>query len=247
VTWTPPLTFEERVKAALVPPQLYIRYLYRKELRRGEQEIRLIPWLADRDRVSLDVGANKGVYSFALLAHGAAVHAFEPNPKLFDVLHSWAKGRATLHRLALSNATGTAELLVPKRKRGYSNQGASLSATKVSGAHGTLRVETARLDDLGIANVGFIKVDVEGFEQEVLEGARQTLLRDRPNLLIEMEEKHTRASLSEMVSQVCAYGYRCYALRHGTLAPFGRIDIERHHRNPPSRRDYIFNFIFLPE
>lgn len=49
-TWSPPETLEETAKRLFVPGALYIRYLYRKELRRGEPEIRLIPSLADLAR-----------------------------------------------------------------------------------------------------------------------------------------------------------------------------------------------------
>lgn len=170
MSWKPPLTFEEKLKRALIPPSLYIRYLHAKQLRSGEPEFRLIPFLANKARVSLDVGAHKGAYSFALLKHSQAVHAFEPNPKMFDVLESWARDLVTLHPSALSNVSGAADLLVPRRRNGYSNQGSSLSAVKVQGEHATVRVKADRLDDCGIDNVGFIKIDVEGFEAEALQG-----------------------------------------------------------------------------
>jgi FkbM family methyltransferase len=246
MNWLPPSTLSEKVKRLVVPPALYIRYRYAKELRRGEKEIHLVPFLARRDRVSLDVGANKGVYAYAMLAHSAAVHAFEPNPKLFAMLQRWARGRVQLHPIALSSTSGDADLLVPRTKAGYSNQGASLSSVKVKGAHGTVRVDAVRLDEMNLPPIGFIKIDVEGFELEVLKGAAQTLRRDRPNLLIEIEEAHTAAPLPEMIAEVCAYGYRCLALQRGTLTMFERIDVEAHHRQPRSREDYIFNFIFLP-
>ena len=243
--WEPPLKFEERLKA-LLPPLARIAYLHRRNLRSGEPELRLVSILADRNRVSVDVGANKGVYSYALLAHSQSVHAFEPNPKLFRVLSGWAKGRVVLHPEALGNVSGLADLLIPRSENGFSNQGASLSATKVSGDHRKLVVRALQFDDLGIGNVGFMKIDVEGFELEVLEGAANTLRRDRPNLLIEMEEAHTKTPLSAMVEKVTAYGYDCFALVRGTLTPFSRLDQEKHHRNPACREDYVFNFIFLP-
>jgi FkbM family methyltransferase len=246
MTWMPPSTLTERLKHRIVPPALYIRYRYAREIRHGEKEIRLVPFLARRDRISLDVGANKGVYAYAMLAHSAAVHAFEPNPKLFAMLQGWAGGRVQLHAVALSSTSGTADLLVPRTTAGYSNQGASLSSVKVSGAHGTVKVDAVRLDDLVMPPVGFIKIDVEGFELEVLKGAAETIRRDRPNLLIEIEEAHTAAPLPELIAEVCAYGYRCLALRRGTLRVFEQIDVEAHHRKPRSREDYIFNFIFLP-
>jgi len=246
-TWTPPEELEETAKRLFVPPSLYIRYRYAKELRKGEREIRLVPFLADPKRVALDIGANKGVYTYALLQAGVrTVHAFEPNPKLFGVLSRWARGKAELHPEALSDTTGEAVLMVPHSEAGYSNQGASLSTQKLNGQDfGGVTVKTLRLDDAGIADVGFIKIDVEGFEMQVLQGAAETLRRDRPTLLVEIEEKHTRRKLAEMIAEVCAYGYDCLALKGGVLTPFAELDLARHH-DPQRPGDYIFNFVFLP-
>lgn len=241
-----PSTFAEMLKRRVVPPSVSIRYRYAREMRRGEKEIHLVPFLARRDRVSLDVGANKGVYAYAMLGHSVAVHAFEPNPKIFAMLQRWAQNRVHLHPVALSSRSGSADLLVPRTESGYSNQGASLSRVKVRGAHASVKIDAVRLDELELPPIGFIKIDVEGFELEVLKGAAATLRRDRPNLLIEIEEAHTATPLAEMVAEVCAYGYQCLALQRGTLKVFEQIDIEAHHRHPRSRDDYIFNFIFLP-
>jgi FkbM family methyltransferase len=245
--WTPPEELEETAKRLFVPPQLYIRYRYAKELRKGEREIRLVPFLADPRRAAIDVGANKGVYTYALLQAGVReVHAFEPNPKLFGVLERWARGKARLYPAALSDTTGEAVLMVPHSEAGYSNQGASLSADKLDGQDfGGVSVRTLRLDEAGIADVGFIKIDVEGFEMQVLKGAAETLRRDRPTLLVEIEEKHTKRRLPEMIAEVCAYGYQCLALRGGVLTPFAELDLAVCH-DPERRADYIFNFVFLP-
>jgi FkbM family methyltransferase len=245
-TWAPPDTLEETAKRLFVPPTLYARYKYAKELRRGEREIRLVPFLADPRRIALDVGANKGVWTYALLQAGCRVHAFEPNPKMFGVLNRWAHDRAQLHPIALSDTTGEAVLMIPKRVNGYSNQGASLSPDTLGDEDfGSVTVETRRLDDCGIADVGFIKIDVEGFELQVLKGAAETLRRDRPNLIVEMEEKHTKRPLAEMIAEVCGYGYRCLALRGGVLTDFADLDLALCH-DERRRESYIFNFIFLP-
>lgn len=245
-TWTPPDTLEETAKRLFVPPPLYARYKYAKELRKGEREIRLVPFLADPARLALDVGANKGVWTYALLKAGCRVHAFEPNPKMFAVLKRWAKDRAQLHPIALGDASGEAVLMIPKRASGYSNQGASLSANTLGDeAFGSVTVETRRIDDLGLTDIGFIKIDVEGFELQVLKGAAETLARDRPNLVVEMEEKHTKRKLAGMVAEVCGYGYRCLALRGGVLTDFAELDLAVSH-DPKRPGDYVFNFIFLP-
>jgi FkbM family methyltransferase len=246
MAWTPRRSLAEWLKAHCVPPGLYIRYLHQKAISRGEREIRLVPFLARPDRISLDVGANKGVYSRALLKHSQAVHAFEPNPKPLATLRAWGAGSVHIHPVALGNHSGTAELRIPKSARGYSNQGASLSRVKVDGEHSVVTVEQIRLDDLNLTNIGFIKIDVEGFEREVLEGATQTLRRERPNLLIELEERHTKTPLPELIATVSAHGYRAYGLVDGQLTAFEHIDLDRHHHNPVQRDDYIFNFIFLP-
>lgn len=245
-TWTPPLSFEEKVKGIIIPPSLYIRSLYKRELRKGERELHLIPWLARRGQISLDIGANKGVYSYALLPHSREVHAFEPNPKSRDILTNWAGGRVIIHDIALSDQAGDATLFVPKGNKGYSNQGSSLKK-KEAAAHGELGVKTLRLDDMNMTDIGFMKIDVEGFEQQVIEGARETLKRERPNLLVEIEEKHTGRKLEDEIARVCSHGYDCFVLLNGTLTSFARMDIGKHHRNPAQRADYVFNFIFLPK
>ncbi|MEQ9349725.1 MAG: FkbM family methyltransferase, partial [Alphaproteobacteria bacterium] len=60
----PRAPLEERLKHALVPPSLYIRYRAWKERLKGEAEIALLPSLVDPSRSAVDAGANKGVYSF---------------------------------------------------------------------------------------------------------------------------------------------------------------------------------------
>lgn len=244
--WTPPSSLEEKAKRLLVPPALYIRHLYARECSKGEKEIHLVPFLAKKDKLSLDIGANKGVWSYAMLPHSLGVQSFEPNPKSWAILQSWGAGKLQIHNMALSNETGTATLYVPKGLRSsYSNQRSSLVLTRSEG-HGSVTVETKRLDDLNITNIGFMKIDVEGFEQQVLQGAAETLKRERPNLVIEIEEKHTKQRIEDQLAIVCGYGYDCFALLHGTLTPMAAIDFERHHRTPATRADYIFNFIFLP-
>ncbi|MEH6474812.1 MAG: FkbM family methyltransferase [Sneathiella sp.] len=242
--WEPPSSFEEKMKSLFVPPQLYIWYKAKKELKKGEAEIKLLPFLAPADRVALDIGANKGVWSYMLSQQCSQVHAFEPNPKMFKILERCANSKTTVHKIALSNETKQSELLVPFGAKGYSNQGASLSAVKVSGNHSSVPVDARRLDDMDLGDIGFIKIDVEGFELEVLEGARETLAKYRPNLVIEMEEKHTKLPLETLIGTVCEYGYEAFALNGGALTKFDRAlasDHKDHYGN------YLFNFIFLPK
>ena len=253
--WQPPYnTLGEKLKYTLVPAALYIRYRAIKEYRRGEPEIRLLRYLVDPRRNSVDVGANKGVYTYYLARHSKRVFAFEPNPKIFRLLARHAGANVTVSPLALSNRSGAAVLLLrenPRHRGRYTNLGGTLSpvkaqAAKIPSNYRELKVETARLDDLEISDVGFIKIDVEGFEWEVLEGARGTIARDRPVLLVEMIERYLNIRIEEAIGRVESLGYRGLALARGSLIDLARFDGDRHHRSPATRADYIQNFIFLP-
>ncbi|MGB0695676.1 MAG: FkbM family methyltransferase [Rhodospirillaceae bacterium] len=247
MTWQPPENFEEKLKRLFVPPDLYIRRLSRREMRKGEREYPLVPFLVRRDRIALDVGANKGVYAALLAEHCLGVHAFEPNPKLFGILSRWAKPpKVIAHQIALSDQTGTAELMVPKSAHGYSNQGASLSKAKLDGQeYGGVSVETKRLDDLDLPPIGFMKIDVEGFECQMLRGAAETLRRDRPTLLVEVEERHNKRRLEDSLGEIAAYGYDCFALINGALTALANVDLDISHRKAGGDREYVNNFIFI--
>lgn len=247
MNWQPPMNFEERVKACLFPPRLQMHYYVARERTRGEPEIGLVPFLANRHRVSVDAGANKGVWSEVLRRHSQCVHAFEPNPKIYRKLQRGAGAGVVAHLMALSDRSGTAELMVPKSRRGYSNQGASLSTAKLQDVeHRRLAVTVKRLDDLDLGDIGFMKIDVEGHELEVLEGARATLRRCRPNLVVELEERHTKRPIAELLGEVCRHGYEAFALDRGVLRRAKEIDLAglASPQTPPA--DYIFNWVFLP-
>ncbi len=243
--WTPPLSFEEQLKKWLVPASLYIRYKTWKELRRGEKEIAMLPFLVRQNSIALDIGANKGVWSFQLSKLCPKVHAFEPNPKMYAVLAHCAPDNVETHPVALSNETGTSKMYIPKRSNGsYSNQGASLSTVIAEKDHQEINVETRKLDDYEFENIGFIKIDVEGFEMSVLEGAKETLARCHPILIIEMEELHTKRTLNDLVNEVESYGYEGFFLDGDVLTKFTPHYKGNHVDN---RGDYLFNFIFLPK
>lgn len=249
--WSPPFSLEERLKQMFVPPSLYMAYKAAKERRHGEGEFALIPFLCAREKTSIDAGANVGVWTWAMARHSKEVHAFEPNPKNLSKLRRnvGKLKNVSIHGLALADAEGEAILRIPRGRKGHSNQRASLSTAAVGDdqAFTALAVKQKRLDDCGLRSVGFIKIDVEGFELTLLEGAQATIARDHPNLIIEIEEAHSKIPIHQSVRQVVDLGYRCLYLRRGTLAPFSQFDAEAEHRNPQAPEDYVFNFIFLPE
>ena len=246
-SWEPPLTLEEKLKHSIVPPGMFIKRIAKREWNKGEKEIRLLEFLVDRNKTSLDIGACWGVYTYYLAKLCPKVITFEPNPKTYKILKRNVASNVELLPYALSNETSSAELRVPKGRKGYSNQGASLSTKKVDGEHGKVEVEAKRLDDLGIDNIGFMKIDVEGFEQQVLDGAVETIAKNKPNLVIEMEEKHTKIPIEESIGNVLKLGYDGFAIINNQLRSLEYFDAEMNHRNVPDGGTYVFNFIFLPK
>ena len=78
--------------------------------------------------------------------------------------------------------------MIPIRSGRISNQTGSLRADLVSKQeHLEVRVAACRLDDEPVGDVGFLKIDVEGFERAVIEGALETIRRCKPVMLVEIE------------------------------------------------------------
>jgi FkbM family methyltransferase len=244
----PDLTLEERIKRTLVPPRLELKRIVAREKRKGEPGLRLLPFLVDPSRMAMDIGANRGIWADEMAQLTDAVWAFEPNPKLYAFLERAACPMVTCRPIALSDAAGEAELLIPGEKGRYSNQGASLNPDKVGDApHLRVRVEAAPLDALDPPPTGFLKIDVEGHERAVLDGARGLITRDRPVMIIEIEERHTGRDLDDELDYVEAFGYRTLALADGKLMARSRLDIDRDHRGKIGKPGYANNFVFFPE
>lgn len=233
---------EEWLKHFILPDKLYLRFLVRRRLQRGEKELHILPFIIPRGGTSIDIGANKGLYAWLLSRLSDRVQAFEPNPKIYALLKGAVPANVETHEIALSNTNGAVDLILPIHRTGrYSNQGATLQSRKLGPGQdfGLVKVTQKRLDDYGFTDVSFVKIDVEGYELEVLEGAREMLMRERPVLLIEIEEKHNKQPLEDAIATVKGYGYDCFYLSTTALRHFSvfATDTEKSPTN---------NFIFLP-
>lgn len=214
------LNFSERVLRRLHFPKAALRARAMEFWRNGEPEVRLLPLLVDPRRTAVDIGASNGYYSWHLMRLAAKVVACEPNPQSFAALRKAARG-LDLRQLALSNEKGRAVLRVPVSRNfaapGWGTIHAGNDFAEFSpDATQSFTVDVARLDDLELADVGFIKIDVEGHENEVLEGARTLLTRDRPNLLVEVGGEVRGNDPGELCATLRSLGYTTMYLRDGT-------------------------------
>lgn len=245
--WIPPKTLEEKIRDFIVPDWLRIRERAWRERRKGEKEIKIIPDLLVNCNRAIDIGANVGVWSYWLSKHAKKVESFEPNPKIFNVLKNIKIKNVDTYNIALSNKSGSVDLLIPKGSKGFSNQGASLSSIKVQGEHKSLSIQAKCLDEYNFLDVNFIKIDVEGHEHEVIEGAKETIKKCKPTMVIEMEEKHNKIPIEDQISSVEKLGYRCCVLINEKIIKINEIDLDKFHRNPTNKDSYLFNFIFYPQ
>jgi FkbM family methyltransferase len=239
-----PWTREERIVNALIPPRLYWRIRAWRGWWKGEPELRLLRHLVDPARNAVDAGANKGVYTYFLARYARHCFAYEPNPKIHAILARACRGaNVTVTPAALSDAPGHARLLLPIRRGRISNQTGSLRADLVAAhEHLAVSVQTRRLDDEPVGEVGFIKIDVEGFERAVIAGARSLIARCRPVLLVEIEEKNAGEPPARVVAWIESLGYRALCLRDGVLADVTGLDLAAE----MAAGRYIYNFVFLP-
>jgi FkbM family methyltransferase len=230
--------------AYLRGPVAQHRLLIDRELRwgKGEVEWRVLDHLVDPTRAAIDVGANVGIYTGRLAQLVPKVHAFEPIPWLADDVVRKTPKNVVMHRVALSNRTGQAELRIPIR------QGVEEDGLTTMENHNLLpdcddihivKCEVDRMDNIICEPIGFIKIDVEGHEISVLEGAIATIRANRPILLVESDQRHNPAAPGNVFEFLRAEGYTVLSLDLDTGVP-RVVGVGK----PP---DGVVNYIFIPQ
>src|SRR5260370_11626768 len=183
----------------------------------GEPELAVFAKLVRRGGTAVDVGANVGFFAYALADIADRVVAFEPNPDYAFFARWMLRGRAEVREIALSDASGRGTLYVP-----LSDQGMLLHlAGSLKRSHVQFRkiktydVEIRTLDEAGLAGVRFVKADVEGSEREVLDGARATIARDRPIIMLELLSG-THENPATQTAAICeGFGYEAFIVHSG--------------------------------
>ena len=232
------------------------RFLWRYRVRAWcidteEPEAKLLPRLADRRKLSIDIGAARGTYTAHLIPLSRRVIAFEPVPRLAEGLRRLFSGTrlVRVEQVALSDRSDLREMRVPKDC--FRSTIESENELRYSATVETISVKVSSLDEYRFRNVGFIKVDVEGHELAVLRGAADTIRRERPNMLIEVEEQHRRGALQDTFEFLSDTGYRGFFLFRGRLQSLAAFDHRVHQdlKNLDARGLstglYVNNFIFI--
>jgi FkbM family methyltransferase len=198
--------------------------------------------LARRSRRVVDVGANTGFYTLIAGIANSACHilAIEPVPRVCDLLRSNVAlnelgDRCEIVAAAVSSASGSVAFHVPHEGVPTS---ASLHADGFRGYEGALtEVPCRTLDELcaGGDPVDLVKIDVEGFEDVALEGAREVLKRSQPALVIECNVDGPYPRVQEILTP---HGYTFFHLTDEGPRRVAQIQ--------PDETERFRNYICLP-
>lgn len=186
------------------------------------------------DGVALDIGANIGNHSIRFSKDFESVYSFEPNPSTFKLLefNTFPLSNVNCFNLGLSDIEG--ELILSED---LTNLGGS-SAVIAHNYGSQIKIEVKKLDDVlkGIKNIRLIKVDVEGMELNVFQGAFKTISENKPFIIFEQNEIEFSGEMKESsaISYLRGLGYRMVV-----------VDVSRNKRSWFYRRFFnVFDFIF---
>lgn len=191
----------------------------------GERELHLVRHLCHRERDAVDVGAHEGSYVHFMKRHARRVYAFEPIPSLAEALAWKFAPRVVVRNIALSRESGTAILRIPLIDGAPLTGLASLNdGVAAPATFAEIAVQARPLDEVFAGDAGFIKIDVEGHEEAVLDGAAKTIGRCRPRLLIEIEEGRAPGAPARIHAFLRRFNYRGYFVYGRTLAAIETFD-----------------------
>lgn len=166
--------------------------------------------------LAVDVGANMGLVALRMcrrVGGGGHVVLFEPNPamvaRLRGSIEANGYGHAELHEVALGSEPGRLELAIPDGNAGM----ASLRPTDERSRR-RVEVDVTTLDDvlLDRDRVRLMKIDVEGFETEVIKGASRLFESQPPDFVLYESNQVDRIEADPVHASLRAFGYRIFGI-----------------------------------
>ena len=217
-------------------------YLLKKRLIRAnknnyEKELSILSRFSNPNMDAVDVGVYRGVYSYRMSQEFKHVHAFEANPLIYPFLKKNLPKiieNISLYNCALSDQVGLANLKMPIRSKSffkdnyeelYQLGAATIHQNNNFDNFNTIEVDKKKLDDiLYDKKIGFIKIDVEGHEKEVINGSKNIIKKYKPNLLVEIEERHNKNKVVDTINYINKLGYDSFFLHENELIETKKLD-----------------------
>jgi len=165
------------------------------------------------DSIVIDAGANIGVFSVfaATIAKQGKIFAFEPVKKTYDIMQRNVRGLSQVlsFQKGLGEKEGVHEILTSYRSAGMSAMvDSELAEKNKKYFDGAEKVEITTIDKVvereKIPRVDFIKIDTEGYEANVLEGARETIKKWKPVIAMSAyHNKNDKENLPKLLKNIC--------------------------------------------
>lgn len=191
-----------------------------------QDELNICKKFINENSTILDIGANIGVHTifFSNIAVQGLVFSIEPQKSVFAILlenTKILKNVVTLN-IAVSNSLGLEDFYVAKDDA-YS----SLKNTKRKALKRVDKVVTVPLDTLmnAFGKIDLVKIDVEGFETEVVKSMSLIIEKYRPIFFIEIYEgTNSNRSSKETIDFLTSKGYQAFVVKNGILQAFKEHD-----------------------
>jgi FkbM family methyltransferase len=251
-----------------------LRYLYRAyryRFRVDPAEIKFVRQSLKAGDVAVDIGCHKGAYTYWMrrsVGPSGIVYAFEPQPRqvvyLRGAFSAMNYDNVEIVPMALSDKAGQMPLYMPNESTHYASLEArgeergvkseSSSADSVLDAPcSMLIVDVTTLDDFFLdpsrRAPNFLKIDVEGHELSVLQGAQKTLELHHPTILVECETRHRAdGDVRPVFEFLTSLGYTGSFFCNGGRRPLNEFDPGVHQQLDSNSSDlpagYANNFAF---
>ncbi|MFW5760163.1 MAG: FkbM family methyltransferase [Cyclobacteriaceae bacterium] len=180
------------IEYSFFPDKLKLPFGYAISERLGklEPELTYIDFIChDYEGTAIDIGANRGIWSYKLSHFFQNVIAYEINPHVSKSIIAYNKANIEVQNVGLSNRESTMTLYTPV-VNGNPLLGHASLETQTFKFTDKIKKEVfpvKSLDSYGYIGIKFIKIDVEGHELSVLEGAYTTIKKNQPIMVIETE------------------------------------------------------------
>lgn len=187
--------------------------------------------------VFIDIGANIGYWTMLAIKRGfKEIHAFEPSPRPLQILKKRTKRytNVDIHAIALGDAPGIAPMKLYKSFSPHATMGCLADEPQRGeiGLLGIIKVPVRTLDSYKFQDIDLIKIDTEGYEVPILLGAKETILRCAPRLIVEAHSPYSR-EIRRIIKVLRKLDYS-YKVGHKTL--LGCTDPQPHVFGYPGQR-----------
>lgn len=171
---------------------------------------------------AIDAGAHYGIHSLSFSKHFERVFSFEPNPVIFSILdfnitHNNSQKNIQLFNCALSSQKGHMELF--DYKDGNTG-GATLEMRHVKDPDTRYKYDCEvnmldSIEDIANEDIGLLKIDTEGHEYDVLQGAKKMIAKHKPVILMEDWDSRNGKE-SKAITLLRSYGYNNFFIPSST-------------------------------